>query len=446
MAKKILFKKESLSNLQAPVGYEFVGLGENGLNRVGSDGSSLDSVPEKCEVISFSVLSGFNSLTKLASKGFSYPNTLIDNRWDIYGKNLLWKVVDSNSNVLGKDLQFETTSALSTYLDNFSVTENKDIVVKGYYYKSQSREKFRIVGRNYAYWSLVGLSNYGRMCNGRVISPSTNGQLIIDYFNSEFGVGTASGEGLVFTSNKSLYANRFNTELQLGAWGQETGGGKGWSYVYGVTPGGDYLKLTWGGATQSPLNVQNDPMTKRMISVNRNGGIDDGFYGDIRAGLSFILVNKLNIKTQDYDTPNFINCYCIRPMGQDTFILSHNSEIKNDDKVFMISEPLKGTSIIQEITVHDYIDGNNFGDDISTDLGKTQYNRFGNIYLEDIGKGSGMHKGITLKKSSDTRSRTNNTTNWRVAWGKNGNYTISDDYIWVRGSGHFTTAFVNREL
>lgn len=439
MPRRIFFKKGGLLNSPPPpVGYEFVGLNDEGLSRVISDGEQINISPERVDVISFSVINSTSSGPILQAKGFNAY-------WDKYGQNLLWNVVDTDLNVLGTDLQFSSNGDFSTYLDNFSIGDDKSIVVKGYYYKNQSKEKFRIVGRNYAYWALVGLSNYGRMKSDSSISPSTYGQSLLNYFNTELGVDT-DGKGLIFTTNKNLYVHKKSSPPHGSVgWGQVSGQ-KQFYNSWGITPEGEYLKIGGPGSTQSVSKTHN-PNDNRIIGMNRGGYIYDSNVSNLETqSASWLLINRIDIETEDYGPGNYLKGYVVRPMGQDNFLLSHNSDIKQDDKIFLISEPLRGTSMIQEISLNTYLDGNSFGDDISSGLEKAKKNRWGSIWLGDIGLSIGRTKNTTNLSDYRDDPVTDRNTRWRVAYGKDGNYTISDDYIWVKANGHITTAYVNREI
>ena len=421
----------------------------NGYTAIGSDGG----MPKKQILSTISDLGGGTSLERfdVISMGFSQGFTAAYEyeipkfmNWNKNGRYLLWEILDSSGNSLDKDLDYsEDTSSEANLIPKIvSRCLSNNISLKGYYYKNQSKEKFRIVGRNYAYWALVGLNNYGRMNRNSygnrlfTIQPSTSGDNLLQSMNNDLGIGL-SGQGLWWTTNKKLYLPNLSSTFYNGNLLGER------SYEYAISSTGDYvLKIDAGIFSEyKPAN----PPEASVYSVNRNGSVNSypGSYPSFGDEGSKILLNSIKFETSSYNSGSYLKSYIVRPYGLDTFLLSNNSIISGSDEVFLISEPVRGTSVICSIPIRNQLDNLNFGDDLSVNDNKTRKNRWGSIWLEDIPSIRNMSKD-NLARSIQKSSRAESfSVKWRVAYGNKGIYTISDDYILVRGDGKNLIGFVN---
>ena len=421
--------------------------GSGNVSWVNSTGGSSSSTSlERVDILSFGAAAGVDVGSKLGQY-----------EWIYSGKFLLWEVVDSDKNTIFTDSDYSNdgdNTNLYNDLNDITISQNKNINVKAYYYKNQSKEKFRIVGRNYAYWSLVGLSNYGRMKDHRFIDPHTTGQNILNLLNSYFGIGNA-GEGLSFTSTRNFHLRRHNSQINLQS------SGKNYNYpgcyamdYFGSSPNGS--SFAYVDLTNYTINSRNDIYEYHLIKARWDGSCS--FDDDFEIGTSCISISRVELSVTSNNPmsyPDFaypLSTFVIRPVGFDTFILNNNTTIQNDDNIILISEPSKGTGIVHSATVYSQVDNLNFGEDLSNDTIKTTEGRYGTIRISDIGR---YHGRIKNQSNRDLINNNNGSGNaglfgrknikWRVAYGKGGVYTISDDYIYIRGNGRHVYGIVNGE-
>ena len=449
MARRIYIKDGGLNTSPTiPPGYTALGTngGElkkkvvNTISDIGGGGSSKTRV----DVVS----TGFKS------------NTTTDNITRIQHsnwENLLWEIVDSSGNYLVSEKDY-SISATTLYDDlvNYVITLGLDITVRGYYYLDQSKEKFRIVGRNLAYWSLVGKSNYARMrkrgMDGIGINPGTLGQNIITALNAySSNVGyeslayiTGDGQGLAFSSMKSD---------KLCKSYQHTGGGvdirlhNNIAYnTYGIVNGSSTLVLL-SGLTNIDQVVYSNFNESLLLSCDRNGGVTIYTGAEYNFGTpqstTILKIYKIKVFTPEYPPVGDgggLFVWGVKPISQDVFLLNNNSSILSDDKVYLIPEDrYKNVYFPANIDIYNKIDDTGFGQDLTNDATKTGLDRYRNIRVENI---PGF--GDSDKVLKDTYSK---SIKWRVAYGKVGNFTLSDEYIIVKSrnwNSNGFTAMVNR--
>ena len=429
MARRIYIKDGGLNTSPTiPPGYTAIGSDSgdikkkvvNTISDIGGGGSSKTRV----DVVS----TGFKS------------NTTTDNITRIQHsnwENLLWEIVDSSGNYLVSEKDY-SISATTLYDDlvNYVITLGLDITVRGYYYLDQSKEKFRIVGRNLAYWSLVGLSNYGRMRsrgNDNIgINPGTLGQNIITALNAySSNVGyeslayiTGDGQGLAFSTMKGDKLCRSYAFGDTGGGIDITTRGLRDHNTYGVVNGSSTLVPLYGLTGLSATY----PNGSLLVQCDRNGGVQIYKVYDFRPQATTLLqIYKMQVFTTEYpdlgggDGGLFV--WGVKPISQDVFLLNNNSSKLSDDKVYLIPED--GYKNIFPVTMDLYIkiDDTGFGEDLTNDATKTGLDRYRNIRVEEIPK-FGLFSPLngTFTKS----------IKWRVAYGKVGNFTLSDDYIIVK--------------
>jgi hypothetical protein len=124
--------------------------------------------------------------------------------------------------------------------------------------------------------------------------------------------------------------------------------------------------------------------------------------------------------------------WLIKPVGQDTILLSNNIDIQEDDEVFVIPERTGSIPYPRKVNIHSQIDDQGFGKDlVASDL-KTNKDRFGSIWTEEI-------------ELNEEYTRNKESIKYRVAYGKNGIYSVSQDYFKFIGNGRYIYALANRE-
>ena len=383
------------------------------------EGASVSSL-QRVDVVSFGVQQGTSSInTALNRRGLINTNNI---------KPLLWDVVDSAGNKLMTDTGFPNiidTSTFTLALDVYSVDQNLDITVRGYYYIDDSKEKFRLVGKNAAYWSLVGLNNYGRVGkNYRVIQPAAIGDSIITAVQ-DYGIPIgSSGEGLIFTSQKgSVFGRPTVSPPSLE--------NKRYDAYHGIDGSGVPVPLI----DESNTVLGGWPFETFYIECNRSG-IQSTYTNHQEIPVrprSLVEFSKIILNTDNYPNPGGLNGWLVRAVGQDTVLLSNNSDIQASDKVFVIPDSTFNIPYLSEITIYSQIDDAGLGEDIVTSELKTSKDRFGSIRTEDIQ----CNEAILRNKRNNIK--------YKVAYGKNGIYTVSTDYINLSGNGRYVAPLVNRE-
>jgi len=434
MARKIYIKDGGLSTSPTiPPGYTAIGTDSGLLKKkvvdtisdIGGGGSSKTRV----DVVSFGLKQGKIYNAEKADTNGLNNNTNI--------RTLLWEIVNSTGTKLITDTGIPESNTFISTINTYVIDQNIDITVRGYYYIDDSKEKFRLVGKNAAYWSLVGLYNYGRMNGGRTIQPEVIGQDIITTLQeSGLPIG-ASGEGLIFTSQKSRSFGRPTVNpIDLTE--------KNIFNYYGIDSGDVPVSLLgetitgyqWGhyGDLSSP------PQTLiQYIECSRNGVVlPDGpaivEYGDLqKRPMSLVEFSRITVNTINYPQPNGLRVWLVKPVGQDTILLSNNIDIQDDDEVFVIPERTGSIPYLWNVDIYSRIDDQGLGTDLFGVLGvKTARDRFGNIRAEDIN----FNKEYVRNKES---------IKYRVAYGKDGVYSVSQDYFKFIGNGRYIYALVNRE-
>jgi hypothetical protein len=431
MARRIYIKDGGLNTSSTiPPGYTAIGTDSGDLKKkvvdtisdIGGGGSSKTRV----DVVSIGVKSeyGLSTFTKIAPKSGS--------------ENLLWEVVDSNGNYLISDQFYNDMNDLNIYVNAQSLN-GIDMTVKGYYYLDQSKEKFRIVGRNLSYWSLVGLNNYARMRqrgkNNIGISPGTLGQSIINAlqtYSSNTGYESLAyinndGKGLAFSSMKGdkICKNHMTGVLNVSSTMVQ-------EFIkskinlphntFGIDDLGNLVplyELTFNSASYTGYNEC------LLLSCTRNGGVQvytgDNF-DSADQPKSLLQICKFVVFTDEYPNtgPGLIVWY-VAPIGQDIFLLNNNSSILSDDDVYLIPETMYSTFFPKLVSLYNTLDDIGFGEDLSNDTTKTGLDRYRNIRVEDIPSFDSNNKGLY--------NTYNKSIKWRVAYGKLGNFTLSDDYV-----------------
>jgi hypothetical protein len=382
------------------------------------EGASASSL-QRVDVVSFGVQQGTSSEeTALDGHALRNGNNI---------KPLLWEVVTSTGNKLMTDTGFPDIVDTSTFilaLDAYSIGQNLNITVRGYYYIDDSKEKFRLVGKNAAYWSLVGLNNYGRMGNNlRVIDPATIGQAIITAVR-EYSIPIgSSGEGLIFTSQDG---SRFGRPVVS----PPSFDGKKYDPYYGINGGGTPVPLI-----SELIAGTSWPDDTFYVECSRSGvDLIYSIHKEIQPRpTSLVEFSRITVITNHYPGPSGLDAWLVRAVGQDTVLLSNNSDIQVSDKVFVIPDNTFNIPYLSEITIHSQIDDAGFGEDLVTSELKTSKDRFGSIRAEEINcdKVNIRNKGNNIK--------------YRVAYGKDGIYTVSTDYINLVGTGRYVAPLVNRE-
>lgn len=455
MARRIYIKDGGLNTSSTiPPGY--TALGTNGgdlkkkvVDTISDIGGGSSTSKTRVDVVSAGVKSGVGVGT-FASRIFAKSES----------QNLLWEVVDSSGEYLISDQFYTDLGDLLIYVNILSLKAGIDITVKGYYYLDQSKEKFRIVGRNGSYWSLVGLNNYARMkviaSNIRIISPGTWGQNIINslisYQNAAYGSGGtigSDGKGLIFPTHKSDKLCK-NLAPSSGFGGRDVmllaKTLKDYN-SYGIDSSGNYISLYEQSFTGH--SVEGD----LYISGFRNGGgiqIFEVPYSDQssinnldKSNVSLLKLTKIKIYTNDYPSGGGggLTAYIVSPIGQDVFLLNNNKSILSDDNVYLIPESKFSVAYPYLTQTHIQIDNTGFGNDLSDDNTKTGIDRYSSIRFEEIGD---VGFGSVYSSQAVRHLVNKKSIKWRVAYGKNGNYTLSDDYILIRGNGICVTAMVNK--
>ena len=428
MARRIYIKDGGLNTSPTiPPGYTAIGTNGGELKRkvvntisdIGGGGSSKTRV----DVVS----TGFKAGSSTDTGRVQHSN------WE----NLLWEIVDSSGNYLLSEKDY-SISATTLYDDvvNYVTTLGLDITVRGYYYLDQSKEKFRIVGRNLAYWSLVGKSNYARMrkrgSDGIGINPGTLGQNIITALNAySSNVGyeslayiTGDGQGLAFSTMKG---DKLCRSYALGGIGVDISNRNIIDHnTYGVVNGSSTLVPLYGltGLLYQSFTFGNS----LLVSCDRNGGVTiyTGSAFDFAGQATTLLqIYKMQVFTTEYPDlgggAGGLFVWGVKPISQDVFLLNNNSSILSDDNVYLIPEDrYKNIYFPVTTTLYNKIDDTGFGQDLTNDDTKTGLDRYRNIRVENI-PGFGVSKVL---KNTYTQ-----TIKWRVAYGKLGNFTLSDDYI-----------------
>ena len=373
----------------------------------------------RIDVVSFGVANGIPSNRIGGDQNGLYDTNNI--------KPLLWEVTNSMGAILVTDADFSNILDQSQFfeaLDEYCVNQGLDITVRGYYYIDQSKEKFRLVGKNAAYWSLVGLSNYGRLGDGRLITPGTIGQSIIDGLIANGLPIGSNGEGLIFTSQKGSTFGRPMISAP-GIYGKIS------SQYYGITSGGALIPLS----SQSGIEMYpNNLSYNRYVQCDRSGVymIFSDYNSIETRPTSLVEFVYHTIRTNDYPTTPFLKGWLARPVGHDTILLSNNKDIENDDEIFVIPEGKFEIPYPSKMSVYSQIDEMGLGEDLITNDLKTSKDRFGNIRAEEIP----CKPNIIRNKKNELK--------YRVAYGKAGIYTVSDDYITLFGNGRYLYSIVNR--
>ena len=447
MARRIYIKDGGLNTSPTiPPGY--TALGTNGgelkkkvvdtISDIGGGGSSKTRV----DVLSVGVRSGYGSSTFQANvAGLSGSN------------NLLWEVVDSNGNYLISDEFYTNISDLVSYVDVLSSKAGIDMTVKGYYYLDQSKEKFRITGRNLAYWSLVGLNNYSRMRdrgqNNIDISPGVLGENIITALNSyssntgyeSLAYITPTGQGLAFStstkSNNICVTNYkkvpYIQNMIMGSDGT-TGRTLFEHNTYGIDEMGSLVSLfglNYVGVSTFTYQESLLVFCGRGGEVSIKKGLSAGVYPAIHPHVSLLQLWKLRVYTTEYPQGgpgSGLIVWYVRPIGQDTFLLNNNSNILSDDNVYLIPEDRYKNVFLPRLSydIHVQLDNSGFGEDVSVDATKTALDRYRNIWVEYI---PGFESSNTKVKNLKFNGQFSRRIKFRVAYGKLGNFTLSDDYI-----------------
>ena len=431
MARRIYIKDGGLNTSPTiPPGYTAIGTDSGELKKkvvdtisdIGGGGSSTTRV----DVVSFGLKQG-NIFTedKANTNGLNNINNIT---------TLLWEIVNSTGTKLITDTGFPNVAAsdpssfIST-INTYVIDQNIDITVRGYYYIDDSKEKFRLVGRNAAYWSLVGRYNYGRMIGGRTIQPETIGQEIITALQ-EYGIPIgASGEGLMFTSQKSRSFGRPTVNpIALPS-------GKVIDQYYGIDSGDVPVPLS--GETGIGYEWPNSPEGDiQYVECSRNGVVlPIVVFTDVQLRpVSLVEFSRITVKTNTYPVPNALRIWLVKPVGHDTILLSNNIDIQEDDEVFVIPERTGSIPYLFKVDIRSQIDDQGLGADLTLPglSLKTTKDRFGNIRAEDIQ----FNKEYVRNKES---------IKYRVAYGKDGVYSVSQDYFKFIGNGRYIYALVNRE-
>lgn len=452
MARRIYIKDGGLNTSSTiPPGY--TALGTNGgdlkkkvVDTISDIGGGSSTSKTRVDVVSVGVKSGGGTGTFQANvAGLSGSN------------NLLWEVVDSNGNYLISDQFYTDISDLVSYVDVLSSKAGIDMTVKGYYYLDQSKEKFRITGRNLAYWSLLGLNNYARMgkrgSSNIDISPGSLGENIITALNSyssntgyeSLAYITPTGQGLAFsTSTKSN--NICVTHYQKVPYIQNmiigpdgtTGRTLSEHNTYGIDEMGSLVSLFGlNYVSESTFTYQESLLVfcGRGGEVNIRTGSSPGVYPAIHPHVSLLQLWKLRVYTTEYplttpDNPSAgpgLIVWYVRPIGQDTFLLNNNSNILSDDNVYLIPEDRYKNVFLPRLSdIHVQLDNSGFGEDVSVDATKTALDRYRNIWVENI---PGFESSNTKVKNLKFNGQFSRRIKFRVAYGKLGNFTLSDDYI-----------------
>jgi hypothetical protein len=441
MARRIYIKDGGLNTSSTiPPGYTAIGTDSGDLKKkvvdtisdIGGGGSSKTRV----DVLSVGVKSGYGSSTF-----FGVPEKPGSG-------NLLWEVVDSNGNYLISDEFYTDINDLNVYVNAQSLN-GIDMTVKGYYYLDQSKEKFRLVGRNLAYWSLVGLNNYAKMRNRGNdyigIDPGILGQSIINTLQ-DYSINTGyeslayitnDGKGFVFSTMKG---GRICVKLESTFSSPEiiTNRTSVNHNTYGIDNSGNLVPL-YG---ETFIGSQEDNIGAALfVCCNTSGGIDSVLVGtDSLPNVigSLLEFRRIKIFTDNY--PDNLNClfvWYVRPIAHDIILLNNNNSILDDDNIYLIPESRYSSTYLPRIAnINTLLDNTGFGQDISNNDTKTGLDRKGNIRSESIPGFGDSHSVV--------RNFYQKSIKWKVAYGKSGNYTLSDDYILVKSRKSYYTAMVNR--
>jgi hypothetical protein len=434
MARKIYIKDGGLNRSSTiPPGYTALGSDSGELKIKVSDGISGSS-KIRVDVVSLGVRA--NTIS-------SKTRTIIErDGWT----NLLWEIIDSNGNYLLQDKIYTLDTDLVTDVEIYTIEQGFNITLKGYYYLNQSKEKFRIVGRNLAYWSLVGINNYARMRDRTEISPGDLGLNIITSLQTySINIGyeslsyiTTDGKGFVFSHLKgnrickSLQQNddtlTFNAELTHIINSRID---KDYN-THGIDDSGNLVPLF------DEIYVDCQADSELYLGCNKVGGIDSiqTSFSDIdTVNNSLLQFYKIKVITENY--PNGLTVWYVRPIGQDIFLLNNNTSKLSDDNVYLIPESKYNSTFLPDtINLYTYLDDTDFGKDVSNDDTRTEIDRYRNIRVEDI---------PSFKEASNVLNKfVGKSIKYKVAYGKLGNYTSSDDYILIKSNGICYTALVNK--
>jgi hypothetical protein len=416
----------TIDSTEIPVGSYFVGFDlDNGgklskMDNTGNitviEGGEGVSPLQRVDVVSFGVNQGVSSFGVVQQRIFSVNNI----------KPLLWEIVGSAGNKLETELSFSNILSISEFIsaiDEYSVDQNLEITVRGYYYVDNSKEKFRLVGKNAAYWSLVGINNYGRIDGGRAISPETLGQSIITALQ-DYGIPIGNnGEGLIFTSQKGSSFGRPTVHGIILS-------GKTYTEYYGINGVGNPVSLDsmvidayWQNDIKYIRCSRADVMS---IEPSRHG-LDGSKHG-------LLEYSRFILASSTHPLPNGLSAWLVKPIGHDTILLSNNYDIENDDEVFVVPERVYDIPYLSKVEVYSQIDDQGLGEDLTASSLKTSKDRFGSIRTEEI-----PYKSTRVSKNKK------NGIKYRVAYGKNGIYTVSQDYISFIGNSAYSYGLVNRE-
>ena len=425
MARRIYIKDGGLNTSSTiPPGYTAIGT-DSGLLKIKVSDTISDSSKTRVDVVSFGLKQG-----KIYDADKAETNGL-NNNTNI--RTLLWEIVNSTGTKLITDTGIPESNTFISTINTYVIDQNIDITVRGYYYIDDSKEKFRLVGKNAAYWSLVGLYNYGRMNGGRTIQPEVIGQDIITTLQeSGLPIG-ASGEGLIFTSQKSRSFGRPTVNpIEFSSFSEK----KIFNY-YGIDSGDVPVPLLGETITGYQWGHYGElsPVLSQYIECSRNGVVHPIVeYRDLqKRPMSLVEFSRITVNTINYPQPNGLRVWLVKPVGQDTILLSNNIDIQEDDEVFVIPERTGSIPYLWNVDIYSRIDDQGLGTDLFGVLGvKTARDRFGNIRAEDIN----FNKEYVRNKES---------IKYRVAYGKDGVYSVSQDYFKFIGNGRYIYALVNRE-